>query len=135
MAWSMTPWRPPKMLVSIAGQASFHTAPRSGPSMIERSKRRPTPTTSPVTCSTGSAKHVLTSPACRHNEPPHQRGHPAVQRRALRLKEGRDEEWMVLELHRPHVPAVIPPGSTESARFEPLGVARIEAVIAVVAFD
>ena len=103
--------------------------------MIERSKRRLTPTTSPVTCSTGSAKHVLTSPACRRNEALHQRGHPAIQRRTLRLKEGRDEERMVLELHRPHFPAVIPPGGAQPARLEPLGVARIEAVIAVIAFD
>src|SRR6266516_245238 len=31
------PWSPPMMLVSIVGHASFHTAGRSGPSIIERS--------------------------------------------------------------------------------------------------
>jgi hypothetical protein len=31
------PWSPPMMLVSIVGHASFHTALRSGPSMIDRS--------------------------------------------------------------------------------------------------
>src|SRR5215217_7152811 len=38
--WSMIPCKPPIMLVSMVGHASFHTADCSGPSMIERSKRR-----------------------------------------------------------------------------------------------
>src|SRR5207248_2133048 len=33
------PCRPPMMFVNIVGQASFHTAGRSGPSMMERSYR------------------------------------------------------------------------------------------------
>jgi hypothetical protein len=37
--WSTIPWSPPMMLVSIVGHASFHTALRNGPSMIERSYR------------------------------------------------------------------------------------------------
>src|SRR5215210_3878791 len=35
----MIPCSPPMMLVSIVGQAIFHTASRSGPSTIERSNR------------------------------------------------------------------------------------------------
>jgi hypothetical protein len=35
--WSTMPCRPPITLVSIVGQASFHTAGPSGPSMMERS--------------------------------------------------------------------------------------------------
>src|SRR5215203_1010342 len=35
----MSPCSPPMMFVSIVGQASFHTAAPSGPSMIDRSKR------------------------------------------------------------------------------------------------
>ena len=37
----MMPWMPPMMLVSIVGHAIFHTADRSGPSMMERSYFRP----------------------------------------------------------------------------------------------
>src|SRR5687768_1892704 len=36
----MMPCRPPMMLVSMLGQAIFHTAERSGPSVMERSYRR-----------------------------------------------------------------------------------------------
>ena len=35
----MIPCSPPKMFVSIAGHASFHTAGSSGPSMIDLSYR------------------------------------------------------------------------------------------------
>src|SRR5688500_12841282 len=37
----MMPWMPPMMLVSMVGHAIFHTADRSGPSMMERSYFRP----------------------------------------------------------------------------------------------
>src|SRR4051812_26227845 len=37
ITWSMMPWTPPMMFVSIVGQASFQTAGTIGPSTIDRS--------------------------------------------------------------------------------------------------
>ena len=42
MMWSMMPWSPPMMLVSIVGHASFQTAGPIGPSTRERSYFRVT---------------------------------------------------------------------------------------------
>src|SRR5437868_6022244 len=38
--WSTKPCMPPTMFANTVGHASFHTAVRSGPSMIDRSYRR-----------------------------------------------------------------------------------------------
>src|SRR5215216_1953802 len=38
-AWSTMPCKPPMAFVSIVGHAIFHTAGRSGPSIIDRSYR------------------------------------------------------------------------------------------------
>src|SRR6266480_4391376 len=55
-AWSTIPCSPPMTLVSIVGHASFHTAGRSGPSIIERSYfRRPGLPVSVAGAATGAA--------------------------------------------------------------------------------
>src|SRR6185436_2569180 len=66
-AWSTIPCNPPTTLVSIVGQASFHTAGRSGPSIIDRSYFL-RPGLAPGSAATGAAgaAAVASDNSCHH---------------------------------------------------------------------
>src|ERR1700694_1119511 len=62
------PWRPPIMLVSIVGHASFHTAGPSGPSTIDRSyfRRSGTAAGAPVSARVECALSATNASAYPH---------------------------------------------------------------------